>query len=183
LALAIRTVSAGMGLSSAAAWPASFRRSGCAATPVCACAFEKAAPASLAALSRRRSRLATGIRPLSGDPLPINGSEPARSSTASCSASNSDGDSASSLRLRAEKTLSADWQMDSMRAMLTARAAPFRLWAPRKIVSMILTRSCGPSAFSSCIRPDESAWICSAASTLNVASSLLWNSCSLLSIV
>src|SRR5579862_9401433 len=83
------------------------------------------------------------------------------------------------LSFSSEKTLSSDWQMLSISLALTARAAPFRLWASRKMVSTRLARSSSFELFSSSTSREDMARTCSSASTRNVARSFFSNSSSL----
>ncbi len=72
-------------------------------------------------------------------------------------------------RFRAANTLSMDWHVVSIDETLTACAAPLRLCASRKTVSMIAWHFSDVSAFSRSKRPDDIAFKCSAASIRNVS--------------
>ena len=77
------------------------------------------------------------------------------------------------LHLRAAKTLSKAWQIDSTSLMLTERAAPLRLWASRYMVSMMSAASPVSPAFSSFTRQFPMTLRCSSDSILKGLEELL----------
>src|SRR5262249_17315737 len=84
--------------------------------------------------------------------------------------------------LQAAKTLSISWQTDSMSFRFTARAAPLRLCASRKIVSRISRRFGAAGLASRSTRPEATDCKCSSASTAKASRSLTKNSSSVIGI-
>ncbi len=100
----------------------------------------------------------------------IEASNWASESTLRCRRSNNSGVGVISRRFREAKTLSNDWQTASMSVTLTALAAPFKLWAERKMVSRTLFWRASVGACSSSTSPEAIVSMCSCASTLKVTS-------------
>jgi hypothetical protein len=90
-------------------------------------------------------------------------------SSARCTESSTAGVGSASWRFHDAKTSSMDWQIDSISVKFTARAAPFRLCAARKITSTMRCCASGAGVFSSSSRPAAIDCKCSPASTLKVS--------------